>query len=77
MRKGIYTSATEVHHIRPIPKRSTPEAMELAAFDKGNLASLCRACHTQRHIELKSHKRGADALQRAKQEAEEFWRRLD
>lgn len=40
--RGIYTTATEVHHIKPLSDGGDP-------YDTHNLRSLCHACHMQTH----------------------------
>ena len=53
--KGITTPATEVHHIVPIETGTTEAQMKALCYDPGNLQALCRVCHKQAHIELKSY----------------------
>lgn len=42
-------AATEVHHITPILTGADDAAMESLAYNKGNLMSLCHACHKAIH----------------------------
>lgn len=75
-KEGVLTEATEVHHVRPVETGRTPEAMAALAYDSGNLVSLCRRCHHERHRKLGSH---ADAKGRAEEkvckEVKDFWER--
>lgn len=76
LKEGVYTEATDVHHRTPIRQSAPRVEMEAVAYDKWNLVSLCRACHCRRHKEMKSHSLDK-ARERARREAEEFWKRFD
>lgn len=52
--KGLYTQATEVHHITPVQKGTTVREMETLAYNPANLMSLCHNCHKEIHWEMKS-----------------------
>lgn len=53
--------ATEVHHKKPIEDvMGNMPLMESLAYDEGNLISVCRECHVQLHIELKSMSKEAN-----------------
>lgn len=75
LKSGIYTEAIDVHHVVPVNTEVSKELMEMLAYDRGNLVSLCRKCHIQRHKEMKSHDREKKA-ERTRKEAEDFWRRI-
>ena len=47
LKRGRYTPAEEVHHIREL----TPDNINdpEVTLNPGNLVSLCRECHKQRH----------------------------
>lgn len=53
-KKGKVTPAEEVHHKIPFETGSTPEEIELLAFDWDNLESDCTSCHKEAHKELKT-----------------------
>lgn len=48
-RRGIVTSATEVHHIRPVESGRDIETRRALAFDPANVEPLCHACHIEAH----------------------------
>lgn len=75
-REGVLTAATDVHHIVPINESDDPESMAALAYDRNNLVGLCRACHIQRHVKLKSHT-GAKRAERERKAGASFWERLD
>ena len=55
LKEGIYRSAVDVHHIRPV--ESVPiDEMERTCYDPNNLISLCVECHIQIHRDMKSHR---------------------
>ena len=56
-KRGIYTPAVEVHHIKPL----TPESIKDPAqrTGEGNLMALCVDCHDKIHAEMKRKKRDA------------------
>lgn len=43
-KKGILTLVDEVHHIIPLSAGGT--------HDSNNLMSLCKSCHTKKHMEI-------------------------
>lgn len=49
---GRLTSATEVHHIRPVEEAVTMEDRIQRAYDPHNLRALCHDCHVKTHTEL-------------------------
>lgn len=55
LENGINTSATEIHHIRPVETAIGDLEMESLCFDRANLVALCHDCHVERHKLLKSH----------------------
>jgi 5-methylcytosine-specific restriction endonuclease McrA len=44
---GRVTQTEEVHHKRPFQTGTTPEEIEILAFDWDNLQSLCTPCHKE------------------------------
>lgn len=74
-RQGMIVPAEEVHHIRPVEYERNPDRMAQRAFDPGNLAALCRECHRDRHRQMRSHSPRENA-ERAKRDAEEFWKKF-
>ena len=56
--KGIYTSATEVHHRIPVESVRSEQAMKKLAYDPENLVSLCHECH----VEVHKYSRGKDIV---------------
>lgn len=58
--RGIYTSATEVHHRVPVESARTETAMRKLAYDPANLVSLCHECHIEAHKAL--HSRGKEVI---------------
>lgn len=50
--KGMTTSATLVHHIRPIESGRGETEKERLALDPRNLMSLCSSCHRDIHLEM-------------------------
>lgn len=59
MERGIYTSATEVHHVRPVEKGTDEPEMERLCFMWENLMSLCHECHRDIHDRDGYHSRKA------------------
>ena len=55
LENGINTSATEIHHIRPVETAVGDSEMESLCFDRTNLVALCHDGHVERHRLLKSH----------------------
>ena len=53
--RGVYTPATEVHHIRPLEGIADTERMKTLAYDPENLVPLCHECHRRRHEQLPTH----------------------
>ena len=53
--EGIYTPATEIHHVRPCEWAKSVREMERLMFDFNNLRSLCHDCHVLTHKNLGSH----------------------
>lgn len=56
--KGIYTSATEVHHRIPVESATSEKEMRRLAYDSNNLVSLCHECHIEAHKALHSRGKG-------------------
>ena len=52
--KGLYVSASEIHHITPCETAHTDAEMERLMFSWSNLQSLCHACHQEAHRHLMS-----------------------
>lgn len=52
LEEGIFTPATEVHHVVPISDGLTFRDKERLAFDPGNLRALCHDCHVKTHKEI-------------------------
>jgi 5-methylcytosine-specific restriction protein A len=50
--EGRITSATEVHHIRPVEEAVTMIDRQQRAYDPSNLRALCNDCHVKTHTEL-------------------------
>lgn len=73
--EGVVTPATEVHHIRPVSMERDPARMERLAFDAGNLAGLCHACHVKRH-ERMGKGTAEENARRQRAEADLFARRF-
>lgn len=55
LEKDMNTSATDVHHIRPVEAGVGDAEMESLCFDRTNLVALCHECHNERHRKMKSH----------------------
>lgn len=68
---GIYTPASEVHHVRPCERSNSVQEMHKLMFDYNNLASLCHDCHVLRHKQLASHT-GAQRAENEKQKTDRF-----
>ena len=49
---GLYTSATEVHHIEPIEKAIDKVTKAQLCFTRSNLVALCWQCHFKRHRQM-------------------------
>lgn len=70
---GIYTTAAEVHHLRPVEWGRTFDGMRRLAYDPNNLQSVCRPCHILAHKELGRERYDKKALaERARKDATEF-----
>lgn len=54
-KKNKIIPAEEVHHKIPFDYGTTPEEIELLAFDWDNLESVCEPCHKDAHKELKNN----------------------
>ena len=64
--------AEQVHHIDPIENHiGNFDKMKSVAYDIMNLQALCKDCHVQVHIELKSKSKEATKM-RNKQKTESF-----
>lgn len=74
--EGVLTPATEVHHAVPVETARSAAEMARLAFEPLNLVSLCAACHTRRHKELRSHS-AEENQRRAEQRARGFWEEAD
>lgn len=74
-KEGVLTEATEVHHVVPVKSIKDPERMLVRMFDCTNLASLCHACHVERHRRLGKNTK-EENLNRAREEAAQFCRRF-
>lgn len=55
--KGLFVSATEVHHMTPCESAVSDEQMEELMFSWSNLQSLCHSCHQEEHRHLMSRSR--------------------
>ncbi|MGN0061249.1 MAG: HNH endonuclease signature motif containing protein [Alloprevotella sp.] len=51
-RRGIYRTATEVHHIKPIESANDTIQAEIMCYDPSNLLAVCRDCHIRLHKSL-------------------------
>ena len=49
------TIATEVHHINPVESGINKTDMERLCYDPNNLLPVCKECHKNEHIKLKSY----------------------
>ena len=49
---GRLTSASEVHHIRPVEDGVNRMEQEQLMFSPNNLMALCHQCHVEIHVEL-------------------------
>lgn len=47
LKKGIFTAAAHVHHIRPLKPEDLDNAELTTGF--GNLRALCERCHEEEH----------------------------
>ncbi len=56
-KKGKTVLTQEVHHIRPFQTGTTPEEIEILAFDWDNLQSLCVECHKKEDQEIRQYMR--------------------
>lgn len=54
---GIYTTATEVHHRKPVERGRDECEMKSLCYDAGNLMSLCHDCHRALHDRTGYHSR--------------------
>lgn len=75
-REGRLTSATEVHHARPVQSGIDKEERARLAYDRANLVPLCSECHQRTHIEMKSKGSRKERERRRKEEREDFCRRF-
>ena len=66
---GIVRAAAEVHHIRPVDWSGFAAERERLMFDPANLVSLCSPCHRERHRQIGSTSRKAQAERDAKRDA--------
>lgn len=73
-REGRLTSATEVHHARPVQSGADAEERKRLAYDRANLVPLCADCHQRVHVEMKSKGSTAERKRRQREEAEDFMR---
>lgn len=48
-RNGVCTPAIDVHHLTSFMSTEDKIERNRLAFDRGNLQSLCRACHQYQH----------------------------
>lgn len=69
--KGIYVSATEVHHVVPVESSRTYKGMAELMFSFKNLQSLCHDCHVQVHLDMSSHSKVAQKT-KASKDTEKF-----
>lgn len=60
-KEGRVRLAEEVHHIRPIESSNNIQEMNILAFDRSNLMSVCRDCHHKIHNEMESKSKKAIA----------------
>lgn len=51
---GVINDAEVVHHIRPVESVPGDAAREQLMFNPNNLKSLCKQCHVEVHIALRS-----------------------
>lgn len=64
--EGRITSATEVHHIRPVEEAVSMLDRRQRAYDPTNLRALCHDCHVKTHTEL--GRSGKEATKRRNEE---------
>lgn len=57
LQRGLYVSATEVHHMTPCETAISDTEMRRLMFDPANLQSLCHACHQSEHRRINSRSR--------------------
>lgn len=74
LENGIVTSATEVHHARPVESVLSFEGMKSLAYDTSNLMSLCNKCHHDIHKEMESHSK-ASIAKNNKRKTDQFMKR--
>lgn len=65
LQAGIYTPATEVHHIHPAELAISDAEFNSLMFGWNNLQSLCHTCHAEEHRNMHSH--SADAIRQRQQ----------
>lgn len=73
LKEGRVSSATEVHHIRPIESAKDPRLMESLAYDPLNLTALCRDCHRKIHERMGKGTK-EERRKRTKEDVESFHR---
>lgn len=57
LERGLYVSATEVHHKEPCETATSDADMERLMFTPSNLQCLCHQCHQDEHRRLRSRSR--------------------
>lgn len=54
-KNGLRVGATEVHHIEPVETAASDSEKESLMFNPANLMTLCHACHSRIHREMRVH----------------------
>lgn len=67
--EGRLTTATEVHHIRPVEEGYSYADKLQRMYDRANLRALCHDCHVKTHTELGRSGRKATKKRNAEQVA--------
>lgn len=73
--QGIVTIAECVHHITPVEDGRSVEEMELLAYNRNNLMSLCFSCHEAIHKDMGKNTT-EHRLERKEQRAERAYEQL-
>ena len=55
IKNDITTPATEVHHIAPVETGANLLHMKQLCYDPNNLLPVCKECHKNEHIKLRSY----------------------
>ena len=55
LKNDITTPASEVHHITPVETGANLLHMKQLCYDPNNLVAVCKECHKNEHIMLRSY----------------------